>query len=102
MSQTQRTMNIEKKIYRNIVKGIGFYQNQMQRQPTLAEVKNFINIMNENLVPISQFDEKVNRAVAKLEELHVCCQLPDGVYALWDKNPLMMSQSLVRRAENLD
>lgn len=91
----QSTLNIEKKIYRQIVKGIGFYQKQMLRQPTLAEVKNFVRIMNENLVPISNFDEKVDHAVAKLEDLHVCCKLPGDLYALWDNNPMMLSQSFM-------
>lgn len=95
LKMSQSTLNIEKKIYRQIVKGIGYYQNQLLRNPTLAEVKTFVQIMNENLVPISNFDEKINQAIAKLEELHVCTRMPGDVYTLWDKNPNMPSRSFM-------
>lgn len=95
---SQSNINIEKKLYRHIVKGIGFYHNQLNKFPSLAEIKTFVQTSTQNLTPISRFDEKVEQAMGKLENLSVCYRMPEGVYALWTNHPaLPVSKAPIHR-----
>lgn len=81
---SQSKLKIEKKIFRYIIKGLRYYQDEMDRWPTLAELKVFIRVENENCMPISNFDAKVNQAVEDLVVTNECVRMSDGTIALVD------------------
>lgn len=97
---THSTLNIENKLYRQVLKGIGFYEQQQNHAPTMEEVKSFVLLENKNLSPISHLDEKLTQSLEKLEELHVCRRFPDNTFSLYNKNPVIQINELTRKRAN--
>lgn len=48
------TIKIESKIFRQLVKGLAFYEGQMNHSPTMEELKSFVLLEDKYLAQISR------------------------------------------------